>query len=33
MIHDVACPKRTRDLIASVGDDGVLRVWEQRSKE
>lgn len=33
IVQDVACPKRTRDLVASVGDDGSLRVWEQRAKE
>ena len=33
IIQNVACPKKTRDYIASVGDDGSLRVWEQRSKE
>lgn len=32
VVQNVACPKKTRDLIASVGDDGSLRVWEQRSK-
>jgi Prp8 binding protein len=33
VVQDVACPKKTRELIGSVGDDGSLRVWEQRSKE
>lgn len=33
IVHSVACPKKTRDLIASVADDGVLRVWDTKSKE
>jgi Prp8 binding protein len=32
IIQSVSCPKKTRELIASVGDDGALRIWEQRSK-
>lgn len=32
IVHNVACPKKTRDLIASVGDDGTLRIWETNSK-
>lgn len=33
IVHAVATPARTRDLLASVGDDGTVRVWDQRSKE
>jgi Prp8 binding protein len=33
VVQDVACPKKTRELIASVGDDGSVRVWEYRAKE
>ena len=32
IVHGVACPRKTRDLIGSVGDDGILRIWESRSK-
>jgi hypothetical protein len=32
IIQNVACPKKTREIIGSVGDDGSLRIWEHRSK-
>ncbi|CAM6001121.1 unnamed protein product [Sphagnum balticum] len=33
IVHAVASPKRTLDTIASVGDDGQIKIWEQRSKQ
>lgn len=33
IIHSVSCPKKTQTYIASVGDDGSLRIWEPRSKQ
>jgi Prp8 binding protein len=33
IIQNVACPKKTKDIVGSVGDDGSLRIWENRVKE
>lgn len=33
IIHDVAMPRKTRDIISSVADDGMVKIWEQRSKK
>jgi len=27
VVQDVTCPKKTSDMIASVGDDGAVKVW------
>lgn len=29
----MAAPKKTLDLFASVGDDGLIKIWELRSKQ
>ena len=33
VIHDVATPKKTLDIFASVADDGYVKIWEPRSKQ
>jgi Prp8 binding protein len=32
-VHDIATPKKTMELFASVADDGLLKIWEPRSKQ
>lgn len=32
VVQDVSCTKKGKDLIASVGDDGRLKIWEHRAK-
>lgn len=33
VIHDVATPKKTLEIFASVADDGLVILWDPRSKQ
>ena len=32
VVQDVSCTKKGKDLIASVGDDGCLKIWDHRAR-